>query len=184
MADQIGGKVLGPRPGKAACSFTQGIMEMVLRLGAAIIGIFPIIIGALVLGYSLQYRPVMNEEGFNDMQIMDMNDNDDMNFSMSNASSLTSSQMGAVAVGVLDIIFGALIMLWAVVMIIIRILNIGAVNLGSKYFLAIDIVISCVFTAAMLIIAIVSAVFAAIWDSLNGQFADGTFASLIVGTVS
>ena len=30
------GEVLGPRPGKAACSFCQGMLEMVLRVGALV----------------------------------------------------------------------------------------------------------------------------------------------------
>ena len=32
----VAGKVMGPRPGKAACSFGQGIVEMVLRLSAGV----------------------------------------------------------------------------------------------------------------------------------------------------
>lgn len=30
------GEVLGPRPGKAACSFGQGVVEMILRVGAIV----------------------------------------------------------------------------------------------------------------------------------------------------
>lgn len=32
MSSGVGGKVLGPRPGKAACSFKEGIVEIVLRI--------------------------------------------------------------------------------------------------------------------------------------------------------
>ena len=46
-------------------------------------------------------------------------------------------QAMAVASGVLCLITGALLIIWAVIMIILRFLNIGLLNLGSKYFLAI-----------------------------------------------
>ena len=36
MAAAVAGEVLGPRPGKAACSFTQGVVEIVLRSCSAV----------------------------------------------------------------------------------------------------------------------------------------------------
>ena len=36
LISNAAGEVLGPRPGKAACSFGQGICEMILRIGVAV----------------------------------------------------------------------------------------------------------------------------------------------------
>ena len=40
MAAAVAGEVLGPRPGKAACSFPQGIVEIVLRVCTSVSGPF------------------------------------------------------------------------------------------------------------------------------------------------
>ena len=36
MAAAVAGEVLGPRPGKAACSFSKGVVEIVLRSCSAV----------------------------------------------------------------------------------------------------------------------------------------------------
>lgn len=38
IARAVGGKVLGPRPGKAIVSFWQGIVEIILRAAIAVSG--------------------------------------------------------------------------------------------------------------------------------------------------
>ena len=37
MAMLLAGEVLGPRPGKAICSFWQGTMEVTLRIAASMV---------------------------------------------------------------------------------------------------------------------------------------------------
>ena len=44
VVGDVAGEVLGPRPGKAACSFSKGIGEMILRTGAAVSHDFSVIV--------------------------------------------------------------------------------------------------------------------------------------------
>ena len=69
----------------------------------------------MTLGYNNEYLPALNE-----------GDNE-----------TAQAQINANAAGSLSFIAGVLIVVWAVIMIILRILNIGALNIGSKYFLTI-----------------------------------------------
>lgn len=72
-----------------------------------------IVVGGLTVGFNEQYEPAINEANIN------------------------STQTQTLASGSLDIIAGILVIVWAVIMIILRILNIGLLNIKSKLFLAV-----------------------------------------------
>ena len=72
-----------------------------------------IVVGALVLAFNTDYEASTNEDNINTTQ------------AVTNAA------------GAIDVASGVLVVVWALVMIILRILNIGLLNLKSKLFLAI-----------------------------------------------
>ncbi len=49
----------------------------------------------------------------------------------------SSSEPIAYAAGALSLTTGSLVVIWVIVMLILRLLNIGLLNLGSKYFLSV-----------------------------------------------
>ena len=57
--------------------------------------------------------------------------------SSSSSSSSNSSQPLAYTAGAVSFAGGALVIIWVIVMLVLRFLNIGLLNLGSKYFLAV-----------------------------------------------
>lgn len=73
-------------------------------------GLFPVITGALILGFNNSYNRALNED-------------------------VDSIQTKTTSAGALCIVSGALVFIWAVVMIVLRILNFGFLNLASKYFI-------------------------------------------------
>lgn len=76
-------------------------------------GLLPVITGALILGFNNSYNRATNED----------------------ISNVDSIQTKTTSAGALCIVGGALVFIWALVMIVLRILNIGLLNLGSKYFI-------------------------------------------------
>lgn len=70
-------------------------------------------VGALVIGFNAEYEASTNEDNLNATQ------------AVTNAG------------GAIDVVSGVLVVVWALVMIILRICNIGLLNLKSKIFLAI-----------------------------------------------
>ena len=164
---------LGPRPGKAACSFSQGIVEIVLRAVKAVLGLGPLITGILILAFNASY---------------DGDEDADSETLETDSSGITAAitddeQAMAVASGVLCLITGALLIIWAVIMIILRFLNIGLLNLGSKYFLAIDIAVNLVIAIIAIIAGIVTAVAAPDWNDIDNDDAEAVFGSMVAAII-
>ena len=71
-----------------------------------------------MIGFNVNYEPSINEQGIN-------------------STDLNNTQAFTNGAGAVDTVSGVLVVVWALVMIILRILNIGLLNLKSKIFLAI-----------------------------------------------
>lgn len=49
----------------------------------------------------------------------------------------SGSEPVAYVSGIISLVAGALVLIWVIIMLVLRLLNIGLLNLGSKYFLSV-----------------------------------------------